>query len=270
MKSPLLSFLAFFAAISCAAAAADPLRPAWEEAATFLAADAHDAFVKAAAAPAGPGRREAELGAAVSLLDLQPRTERKVEEARESFRKLAETDPGDEVGLEARYFLARIVQVHQPVPDPARAEQMYRALFHDSPGSDVGQAALEKAAILCLYATAAPAERPARFAELEQLGAGLSDPAAAGNFHFLLGQAAFQLGLPPEKAYEHLKRADEIGIVGEDARSLNLIRLGQLALRLGKKEAAAGYWTAFVQRFPRDPRNYLIRQKLAQLGAPLS
>lgn len=257
-----------------AAAAPTPeqtFQEAWNDAASLRATDANRLFEGLQAKKELPAR-DVVFGVALTLLDVQPKTDQNIARAADLFAQVAKENPDDEIGQEARFFLARVAQTHQRPADLAKAEQLYRALFHDHPESVTGQLALEKAALVCLYANTAPADIPARYAEFEKLGAGLAnpDPTAAVAFHLALGLAAIEFGLSPEKAFDHLAAAEKLGVPGAAAHATNLVRLGRLAQKMGRKDAELLYWGGFIRDFPHDVRNYVIRQELAKAGGKAS
>ena len=260
------------AALSAASAAPTPeqtFQDAWSAAATLRATEAHALF-DSLRGKKELSDRDVAYGTALTFLDVQPKTDENVARAADLFARLAKENPDDMAGQESRFFLARIAETPQRPADPVKAEQLYRALFHDHPESAVGQLALEKATLVGLYANTPTPQIPARFAEFEALGAGLTDPAAAPAFHLILGLAAIEFGLPPAQAFDHLAAAERIGVPGAAARATNLVRLGRLAQKLGRKDAELLYWGEFVRLYPHDNRNYVIRQELLQLGGQAS
>src|SRR5262245_53066631 len=85
---------------------AEPAVP-WHDASRYAFDASHAAFVK--------GKdREARLGEATTLLNLQPRTAANIERAAVLLDSVSAANPSDEPGICARYLRARIEDVHRP------------------------------------------------------------------------------------------------------------------------------------------------------------
>ena len=205
--------------------------------------------------------REAIFSRAAILLCIQPRTSRNVERAYSHFEEVAAKDPNDELGLEARYFLARIHQVHAFSPDFAEAERRYRELIDQSPDSFPGQMAVTKLTILKLSRLDRPDQRIESINEFEPMGDRLSHPALRFAFHMALADTLQRYNLDDQRAFHHLREA--YSLCGPKFRSREelIARLSQLAIVLGEPQLARIYLEEFLRSYPRSSRaNYLALQ----------
>ena len=102
-------------------------RRGWQELSLLNAGEAQQRF--AAAALADPASREARLGLALALLQLRSRTPGNIAAAGQLLETLRAESAGDDAGIAAAYYLARIQQLHGFTPDRAAATTGYRALL---------------------------------------------------------------------------------------------------------------------------------------------
>ena len=205
--------------------------------------------------------REAIFSRAAILLCIQPRTSRNVERAYSHFEEVAAKDPNDELGLEARYFLARIHQVHAFSPDFAEAERRYRELIDQVPSSFPGQLALTKLTILRLFRVDHPKQRIATINEFEPLGHRLSHRGLRFSFHMALAESLQMNNLDDLRAFYHLREAYSICGRTFRVREELIARLSQLAIALGEPQLARIYLEEFLRSYPRSSRaNYLALQ----------
>ena len=204
---------------------------------------------------------EAIFSRAAILLCIQPRTSRNVERAYALFEEVAAKDPNDELGLEARYFLARIYHVHSFSQDFVEAERRYRELIDQVPNSFPGQLALTKLTILRLFRVDRPEQQIQSINEFEPLGRHLSHPGLRFAFHMALADSFQMNDLDEVRAFHHLREA--YAVCGRTFRTrLQLIaRLSQLAIVLGEPQLARIYLEEFLRSYPRSSRaNYLALQ----------
>jgi tetratricopeptide (TPR) repeat protein len=219
-----------------------------------------------AAFAAGPETVANRFGLALSLINLQPKTDANLARADSLLQAIgAAASPGDDHAAAARYYRGRIQQVHLRRPDPAAARRIYRALMDDYPASFWGQLAGIKWMTLELYATEPAAGISARLSQLETLAPFFSRPQLAKDYHNIMANAYEGLGLSPDRAYAHLARCWQIGVARGVDQGDFLARLGTLATRLGRTEEARHYFGEFLRRFARDERRFLIEQQLARL-----
>ncbi len=259
--------LRFFIGLSLTvpALAAEPTPDAapWDQTALGLFQDAHRAF---AALPASD--REARFGEAVTLINLQPKTDGNLDGAAELLTEVAATDATDDLGISARYFLARIAQVHRFEPDIPTALVYYRELSTLDSSHPLAQRAVVQLALIDLFVPdLPPVDLRARYDALQVRGRSLTDPAARRDFHLVMGTVALRFDLGEDLALDHLLAADAAGVVRAGTRRDNFIRIAELARRLHRNELAATYYTRFLEDFPRDIRRLTISERLAAITA---
>ncbi len=205
--------------------------------------------------------REASFSRAAVLLSVQPRTSRNVERAYSIFEDVASKEPNDALGLEARYFLARIHHVHAFNQDFVEAERRYRELIDQAWESYPGQLSVLKLTILRLFRVDRPEQRIHSINEFEPLGRHLSHPGLRFSFHMVLADTLQIHDLDDVRAFHHLRAAYALSSPTFRIREQLIARLSQLAIALGEKELAQIYLTEFLQSYPRSSRvNYLAFQ----------
>lgn len=240
------------------------LDQAWDDATLLLIRESYGAFSKALDEKTGDPR-EAQYGMAVTLLNRQPKTSGNIDRAAELFTQIHSANPDDEPGISSLYFLARIQQFHIHQPDTSKALELYQQLVREHPDHFLAQLAITKIAVIKLYLDANVAGKKRDLAELENFLPLLKDPSLRCNFDYIVGTACIQYRLGDEKAMRYLIEADSLGIpIHKDAANA-LVRIGNLALRLDRKNIATQYFSRFVSEFPQDQRTYTIREMLAQL-----
>lgn len=235
---------------------------AWDQAALGLFKDAHRAFAE----QADPDDRQTRLGEAVTLVNLQPKTDANLDRAAALLAAVAEAGPTDELGVDARYFLARIAQVHRFTPDIPSALRHYRELAAlDSP-HPLAQRAVVQIALIELFEPGLPGEEVRqRFDRLAARGVTLTEPAVVRDFHLVMGEAAMRFRFGDDVALIHLLAADRAGIARAHTRRDTWLRIAELARRTGDDRIAADYYERFLEKFPRDARGTMIREHLAAL-----
>ena len=243
-------------------ATAPPYAAAWENASRLLLKDAHRAFA-APNAVSGPARREARLGEAVTMLNLQPRTDARIGRARQLLESLVAERADDEVDVFARFFLARLLELHVRPAEPAAARHLYRELFDAHPGDPLAERAAAQLVLIDVYADIAPGERQHRLTLLEQLGPRLATLPGRRDFYLNLGNACIDFGLEPERALRHLLAADRAGLTDPATQANTLIAVGELARATGQSALARTYYGRFLAAFPRDSRRTTVAQRLA-------
>lgn len=240
---------------------APSLREAWEAAAQGRFAEAQHAF----ALQTG---REAQLGAALNLLQMQPRTEAKVAQAAEQLAALVAADPDDQTGISALYFLARIEHIARYTPDLEAAARHYRRLIETHPRHPLAGQAIVKLAIITLYAPDAartPAETRAHYDAFDARTGRLPTLATQRDLHLVLGDAALRLRLGDDLALRHYLAALQAGILRPPLRADTLIKTGELARDLRQTDLARVQLQTFLDEFPRDTRRLAVGDTLATL-----
>lgn len=240
------------------------VRHGWEELSLLNAPEARDVF--AAVTGANPASREARLGTALTLLQLRSRTPENIADAVRQLEALHTENPGDDTGLGAAYYLARIAQVHSFHPDPAAAVAGYRALLAAHPGHHYSQLAAPKLAVLLLYDDVPSAEWESRVGEIEALIPRLTAPEAVRDTRLTLAMALIRLRHDQARAYPLFTACVSAGTLTRLTR-LNtvLLQAAEAAQALGHPAAAAGYYAQFLENFPQDMKADEIRRRVAAL-----
>jgi hypothetical protein len=247
-------------------------RQAWQEASLGLFNSAHRAFAAEA-----PSSREARFGEAITLLNVQPKTNANLNRAAALFDELADSVPAsgaDDIAISARYFLARIPQVHRSPPVPVEARRRFEQLIAATGGLDgnvsvhpLAQRALVEIAIIDLYSAALPEnDLRVRITALAARGAALTDTDARRDLHFTLGDAALRFRLGDELALEHLLAADAAGFSRLTVQASTWVCIAGIAHRTGRHDVAVTYYTKFLDTFVRDSRRRLVEERLATLA----
>ena len=212
-------------------------------------------------------QRERDFCAAVVHLDQQPLSESRLNEVEKRFVALVEAEGNDEIARASRYLLGRIAQVFRATPDALKASGYFRGLAEQHGPGIWGEQARMKLTLLTLYVLPirTPSER-LKLAETYTLAA--RDPIAVRDMHRLLARAILFYNFPPRSALEHLLQADKIGgLVGTQAAS-QLVKIGELAWDEGDEELAAHYYERLSKEYPRDPRIFVMQQRLAGEPTP--
>lgn len=242
-----------------------PRAQAWEATASGLFADAHAIF---SGQPDDPASwREIRLGLAVNLLQLQPKTDGRINDAAALLDELLAERTTDPVGIDARYFRARLEHIHRSPAAPAAAIPHYERLITEHPDHPLAGQALVKLALIRLYRPQSDRQRADTFATLSARASGVSSAPARRDLHLVLGEAALRLDLGDQAALDHFLGALDAGIQLHPVRADTLVRIGQLAATLHLPEVSARHYQLFLDEFPRDPRRLAVTQRLDGLGA---
>lgn len=267
VKRTLLLRLGLLAFVMAGPAPAGQITAGWQALASYRPAEALKIFDASAGSPTPAVAREARLGRAVALLDIQPVSEAALEEAKKTFSDL--TDSGaDDAAQGGRFFLGRIAQQHLQVPDPEEAARQYRRLIAEHPGSPWAESAVTRLALLQIYALNQQRSPAVRLAETEKLLALARTPSARSDVHYAIANAIFFYRLPAAGALPHLVAAEQLGRFDWPTRIEVLVQIAELSRLAGDRAQAVKYFKAFLQENPRDLRTYSIRQRLAELEKP--
>ncbi|HEY0864932.1 MAG TPA: hypothetical protein VGD97_12575 [Lacunisphaera sp.] len=240
------------------------LRDGWELTTLYRFNEAEAVFRALAAKDPS---RENRYALAISQLNRQPKSDRTVAEARALLTALVAEPaaPDDEITQAARFYLARILQLHQSKPDLVAARSAYRELSRTPGGGFWAEAASVKWATLCLYEITSWSEKAGRLAETEQEISRLTNPTLQKDLHIILADGYEKFGVSLPAALRHLEAAWALGIERGIDQGDFLARMGELARRTGDRAKARGYFAEFLKRFRRDERVYWITLKLAEL-----
>lgn len=255
------------------AAPEPPLVRVWENAARYLYNEAHlelEALSRRTALS-----RDDRVFAAALLLNVQPRTRERLERSERELRAVVAEASDDDAGLAARFFLARVLQLHRPTPDAAGAAGLLRELYAERPDHPIAQQAAVKLALLELY----PADGSTPPLELlrrhSAVADALTDGAARRDLQLIVGRAwlYYRDDLPQPRettlrtALHHHADVHALNNSGVRTRAEVLVALGNLAAELGETALARDAYTEFLERFQRDIRAGTIRQRLHALPA---
>lgn len=215
--------------------------------------------------------RETRFGEAVTLINVQPKTDGNLDRAAALLTAIMEEDSSDSLGVSARYYLARIAQIHRANPDNATALRLYRELSEISSPHPLAQRAVVQLALMELFEPRlAPAEVRARFDRLAARGATLTEPSAVRDFNLVMGDAALRFNLGDGTALDHLLAADRSGIARATSQRDTWIRIAELGRRTGRNDVAITYYQRFLEKFLRDSRRRMVTERLTPLLAAQS
>lgn len=162
--------------------------------------------------------------------------------------------------LAARYLLGRLKQLENNEADPPE----FQALRARQPGHPLAQLAALKVMLRRLYADG-PESPDDRLRSGEELAATITLPALRGDYHLAMGEAYIFHGDRREPALRHLRAAAAIGIPSAATRANVLVQIGELARLSGERAVAAASYRAFLAEFPRDLRQQIVRDRLADM-----
>ncbi|HND62305.1 MAG TPA: tetratricopeptide repeat protein [Opitutaceae bacterium] len=243
-----------------AAGAPDADRAAWE----LIGAYKPEQALKEFQASAGGDQRRHQLGEAMALLAQPIPVPDRVARGRALLEAVAAGD--DDLALAARFYLGRVAEFQAEPPDPRAAALRFERLIAEHPDSRWAQAALSRLAILWLYTAAGPATPAARVDEAERLAAAARQPQAIADLHLVIADAVFHYRLPDARALPHLLAAERTAVLDPATRADVLVQIGELARLGGDRALAEKFYRTFLQEYPRDARQYPIRQQLAGLA----
>ena len=197
-------------------------------------------------------------------------TAEEIEAAREKLDVIASVEWSDDMTLAARYYLIRIVQKFQTIPDVKLANRLYLELFKEHPGHYFGQMALHMHSFISLYHEVENGGAGKILVELESLGEEMSIPDPKRAFHRVMGEAYDYYELSGEKAYQHMKKAYELTFPLQSAKIDALLALGEKAVENGEKGYAIQIYSDFLDAQKRNPRKNEVEERLRRLGAAVS
>ena len=266
--SRLLTLLAGLVLATVATAADAELAAGWQALTNFRARQALEIFDRHVTDTRTAVAREARFGRGVALLDRQPVTPAQVEEARGIFAALADSG-SDDPAQGARFFLGRIAQHHLAVPDPVEAARQFHQLIAVHEDSVWAQSALGRLALLEIYELNPGSSPATRLAEAEKLLAHAHTPEAQSDVHYAIADAVFFYRLPPAGALPHLLAAERLDRLDWTARAEVLVQIAELSRLAGNRPQAAQFYRTFLRENPRDLRDYIVKERLADMEAPV-
>lgn len=225
-------------------------------------------FVEAAAAmPANASDEEAKFTRAVLLFNRQPRTETDMAQAIELLSGLADHGKTAEVRARSLYFWAGAEALRSRDEPPVAALHLYERLWREYPGETYGQRALVQRLLLTFYTSEPRKIILARCAEIVRQAEALTDEVVRSQFHQVAARGYLHLGGEEARALEHLLKVSELGVARREAWGDVQVSIGQLAAELGRPGLAREHYQEFLREFPRDPRAYTIKARLAAMPA---
>lgn len=253
--------------VLAASAAASELAAGWQALTDYRAVQALEIFERHLSDADPAVAREARFGRGVALLDRQPVTPGQVEEARQLFTALADSG-SDDPAQGARFFLGRIAQHHLAQPDDAEAARQFHQLIAEHEASVWAQSALGRLALLEIYALHPELPPAERLGNAGRLLAHARTPAAQSEVHYAIADAIFFYRLLATDALPHLLAVEKLGRIDWTARSDVLVQIAELSRLAGDRQQAAKFYRTFLAENPRDLRDYIVSERLAQMERP--
>lgn len=209
---------------------------------------------------AEPAPNSSRLERAIALLDAPAASAEGVRQARAELAVLADDARHPNEASVALYLLGRLEQLTERTIEPA-AFQRLRAEHGDHP---LAQLAALKVLLHRLYAEG-PEAADARLAHGEALAPTFTVPALRCDYHLAMGEAYIFHGDRTAPALRHLRAAAALGVPSAAARANVLVQIGELARLTGDRAVAAASYRAFLGEFPRDLRQQIVRDHLAEV-----
>lgn len=200
------------------------------------------------------------LPAAIAALQQQPLTDGERQRILAELQAMAAAEPDSETGINATFLLGRMRQLAGETEEPPE----FTALIERHPAHPLAQLARLKLVLRRLYAQDATPPA-ARLKAAEALGRELALPGLQCDFHLAMGDAYIFFGDQREQALQHLVAAEQLGIASSGTRGTVLVQIGELARLTGDKELAVRSYRAFLDGFPRDIRQQIVRDRLAEV-----
>lgn len=214
--------------------------------------------------------RDASYGQALALLNAQPRTADKIARAHGLLESVRAGGAADDLGLAARYFLARVQQVHLQPADPERARLELQSLAEEHPEHYLGQMAQIRLAFIELFAPGSPEEKRAVFERYDRISLPWVDEHLRAVFHTVVGDAIMVVYQDTAWATRHYRYVTLVAAVRELTLVDALVRIGETARLAGVPDVARDAYEQLLTNSPRDPRAWLIQGHLEALegGSP--
>jgi len=201
-----------------------------------------------------------EITAAIAALQAPGSATVASAEVRAELATLVEADPRASTSLVALYLLGRLSQLEHGTDAPAELVRLSR----DHADHPLGQLAALKLLLRRLYATG-PEGAEARLEAGEALAETITASGLRSDYHLAMGEAYLFHGDRRAAALRHLRAAAELGIPSAATRANVLVQIGELARLTGERTVAAASYRAFIAEFPRDLRQQIVRDRLAEV-----
>jgi tetratricopeptide (TPR) repeat protein len=192
-----------------------------------------------------------------------------MERARDLFGEVAASTAADDpLHALSRLFAARVVEFYLPEPDTTAALDEYLALARLSTGNPVAEMAAARAVMLTAFADKPREERLNDLIALEELADHLTTPAGRRAFHSTLAFTLLELKGDQDRATTHFLEADKVGFTSKAIAVKVWLVAADAAARAGRREDALHFYRKMLAEYPRDPRAFLVRERMRQLEGP--
>jgi len=212
-------------------------------------------------------REEARFGRAVTLLEAQPKTTANVAVAQKILEELSAGAETEDIVASARYFLARIHDLHAETKNREKARDIYRSLARQFPGHPLAEDAVVKLAIHWLWFEAGGSPTPEEAREKEALLDQVSRENSRADLRLLLGDAWLRSGAPAERALPHYQAALEWDGLPVSSRADALCIVGNLCREAGRLEQGIEAFRTFLEENPFSTRVTLAREAMEAMIA---
>lgn len=202
----------------------------------------------------------------VALLNVQPKVESNLDRADELMRAVIADASGDDLHPWARFYRARIVQVHRLETDAAEAVRLFDQLLEKHPGHVIAQKGRVHRAILKLYAIPADGEPAEVLGELEAGIPRLQHPAIRQAYLYHLAEGYLFYEFDGRRALQLLIEADRLGAFGMFASENNSMQIANLAFELGEVATARTYYERILAETETGPGAYWAQRQLRILS----
>lgn len=233
-------------------------RRAWELLAGYSAAEALPLFDRASPSA------ERQLGMATGLLGKYPQTPQNVDAAERLLQGLLSEGEKSEYRAAAFYLLGRIAHIFRE-ERMVEAAHYYRQLREEYPDDQLADSAAVKLAMIVIAEISPDASKEVVRQELEALAVPIHR-SARSDFHYLLAEYYMESG-DLSAALERLIRVRELGINRGINKADLLVQIGRLAGETGREDVARSSYEDFLDEFPTDMRNYMVRHQLEMMEA---
>ncbi len=207
---------------------------------------------------AEPTDHDGRLATVIDALRQQPLNESERQRIMGELAAFDRDATDNKDGCTALYLSGRLRQLHGETEEPAE----FRTLIANHSAHPLAQLARVKLILRRLYALAGPPPAE-RLQAAEVLGGELTLPALQSDFHLAMGDAYVFFGDQREAALRHFAAAERLGIPGSATRGTVLVQIGELARLTGDRALAAQAYRTFLEDFPRDIRQQIVRDRLA-------
>ncbi|TVR49570.1 MAG: hypothetical protein EA425_12010 [Puniceicoccaceae bacterium] len=216
-----------------------------------------------------PGADEATIrthrfARAVTLLNVQPRTQANLQQSEQILLDLKEPGtPEDEITVAALYYLGRIDSWYRSDRNLRRSLDWYRQAMDYWPDHDYAQQAALRWISLHLFFGSG--DTHTRLTEAEQMRSFFQTTSALRDYHFMMASAWTHLETDGERILHHSKATLAHGLARENSRKAALLHVAEWSRELGDPHTALLYYRQFLEEFPQDNRAYMVERRIEEL-----